>query len=530
MERNKSDLLKEEKKNLHQYLDDSDPTLREVEVRTKVTPFLYYIVIVASLSGFAVGYDTAIVGNALLMLGKDYNLTDTSKTMIVGATTLGGTIGSLGAGWLADFSGRKSAIYVAAAFFIIGSLLMALSSTFTVLLISRLISGFGIGIGNMIATLYICEISPKFHRGELVTYNMVLSNAAIIISVLTGLLFESYSGGWRWMSAAASVIPLIQLFALLFIPETPRFLVKKSDFENARKVLSEIYPNSSHEFLDKEIEAIRSVVAEDTKSSYIDLLHYPNLKPSLIVIAIITLPEFCGFDTIMYYSTILLTMAGYNNVNDILKISLIVYGLNFIATVLGLFLVDRVGRRKLLLYTLFAAIIGLFLLGLSFVFITGFTTKQDTCSDYKNNCNGCLGDGRCVFSKQNGGICVLKDNFNLFDAYDTCPNNHTSVFIICSLTFSLMTYALGLGNVPWLLQSELLPLNIRGRGVGVSTASNWVFTFVFAISFLPLVGVITVSGTLWMYAIFTLLTWWFVFLFIPETAGKSLEEIEKLLK
>ncbi|KAF0369944.1 general substrate transporter [Gigaspora margarita] len=406
---------------------------------------------------------------------------------------------------------------------------MALSSTFTVLLISRFISGCGIGIGNMIATLYICEISPKFHRGVLVSCNMVLSNAALIISILTGILFESNGGGWRWMSAAASVIPLIQLFAVLFIPETPRFLVKKRDFEEARKVLSDIYPNSSNEFLDKEIEAIRSVIVEDTKGSYIDLIHYPNLKPTLIVTGVITLPEFCGFDTIMYYSTILLNMSGYSNVNDILKISLIVYGLNFIATVLGLLLVDRVGRRKLLLYTLFAAIIGLFLLGLAFVFITGFTTKQNTCSDYRNNCNGCLGDGRCVFSKQNGGICVLKNNLNLSDAYDSCPNNHLNVFVICSLAFSLMTYAAGFGNVPWLLQSELLPLNIRGRGVGVSTASNWVFTFVFAVLFLPLIGIITVSGTIWMFAIFTLLSWWFVFLFIPETAGRSLEEIEKLL-
>ncbi|CAG8775428.1 15308_t:CDS:2 [Gigaspora margarita] len=394
MERNKSDLLKEEKKYISQY--DSDSTLREVEVKTKVTPFLYYIVIVASLSGFAVGYDTGVVGNALLMLAKDYNLNDVSKTMIVGATTLGGTVGSLGAGWLADYSGRKSAIYVAASFFVIGSLIMALSSTFTVLLISRFISGCGIGIGNMIATLYICEISPKFHRGVLVSCNMVLSNAALIISILTGILFESNGGGWRWMSAAASVIPLIQLFAVLFIPETPRFLVKKRDFEEARKVLSDIYPNSSNEFLDKEIEAIRSVIVEDTK-------------------------------------------------------------------------VDRVGRRKLLLYTLFAAIIGLFLLGLAFVFISGFTIKQNTCSDYRNNCNACLGDGRCVFSKQNGGICVLKNNLNLSDAYDSCPNNHLNVFVICSLAFSLMTYAAGFGNVPWLLQSELLPLNIRGRGVGVST-------------------------------------------------------------
>ncbi|CAG8447194.1 7246_t:CDS:10 [Dentiscutata erythropus] len=504
-----------------QYLEDStDPTLREVEIRTKVTPFLYFAVLVASLS---------IIGNSLLMLGQDYNLTEFRQTSIVGASTFGGTIGALGAGWLADFSGRKSAIYLASFLFILGSLLMAFSSTFPVLLISRLINGFAIGIGNMIASLYICEISPKFHRGELASYNILLNNFAIFIAVLVGLIFESNGGGWRWMVAVASIPPLLQLFGLLFIPETPRFLVKQGNFEEAKKVLSKIYPNSPHEFLEKEIEVIRSVVAQDSKGSYINLLRYPNLKPFLIVTGIITLQEFCGFDTFTYFSTVILSMAGYNSVNDVLKLSLVVYAGYSLMTALSLYLVDKVGRRKLLLFTLIATILGLFLLGIAFIFITGFSIKLDTCSDYGDNCNGCLFDGRCSFSKQNGGTCVVKVNsIQPNNVYDSCPDNHRRYFVLASLTFALMAYALGLGNIPCLLQSELLPLSIRGRGVGVSSAANWAATFLVGILFLPLAGIITVPGTFWMFAMFTILTWWFVYLFIPETAGRSLEEIQKM--
>ncbi|CAG8659801.1 5389_t:CDS:10 [Cetraspora pellucida] len=439
MEKSKSDLLKEAT-NLSQYLDDS--TLRDVEAKTNVTPFLYYSVLTAALSGLSIGYDTGIIGIAMLILEKDHNLSSAEQTSIVGATTLGGAIGALGAGWIADFYGRKTSIYLGACLFVIGSLMMSLSSTTTVLLISRLITGIASGIASMVAPVYISEISPKYHRGQLVIYNVLLSNGATFIAILSGMVLVS-DDGWRWMVAFASVPSLVQLFGLLFVPETPRFLVKHGNFEDARKVLSKIYPDSSQEFLDK-----------DAKGSYRKLIQPPYLRPFLIVCAIVSLQELCGFDTFMYFSAILLNITGFTNTNDALKFSLFVYGGNFL--------------------------------------MSGFSTKQNTCSDYGNNCNACIIDRRCTFNKLNG-ICVLNNN-NSTQFTVSCENNNR-FFVLGSLTFSIMAYALGIGSVTWLLQSELLPLSVRGRGVGIATAANWATNFLVGITFLPLINIISIPGS-----------------------------------
>ncbi|CAG8675117.1 8705_t:CDS:2, partial [Racocetra persica] len=401
MEKSKSDLLKE----TNRYKSFDDSTLRDVEAKTKVTPFLYRAVLTAALSGFAVGYDTGVISALMIILEKTHNLTKTEQTSFIGATTLGGAIGAL----------------------VAGSLTMSLSSTITIMLISRLISGIASGIASMTAPVYIGEISPKYHRGQLVTFNVLLSNGATLFAVLSGMAFVS-DGGWRWINAIASVPSLLQLFGLLYVPETPRFLVKKGDFENARNVLNIIYPDSSQEFLDKEIEDIHSVVSEDAKGSYAKLIQPPYLKPFLIVCGIVCSQELCGFDTFLYFSGIILNMAGFTDTGDTLKFSLIVFGGNFLVTVVTIYVVDPVGRRKLLLYTLLATIIGLVCLGISFIFVTGIFIKQNTCSDYVNNCAACLFDKRCIFNKQNR-ICVVLNN-NSTRSNISCDSYNNRFFVL----------------------------------------------------------------------------------------------------
>ncbi|CAG8742573.1 11458_t:CDS:2, partial [Acaulospora morrowiae] len=181
----------------------------------------------------------------------------------------------------------------------------------------------------------------------------------------------------------------------------------------------------------------------------------------------------------------------------------------------------KVGRRRILLYTIVGTAVGLAILGVGFVFVTGFTTKQNTCFDYGGNCGACIIDDRCGFSMASDS-CVFKNQSNLKSLYSSCPSMNTggSWFTLISLVIFVTSYALGLGHVPWTVQSELFSLSVRGRAVGLATGV--------AVSFLPLTEAITISGTFWIYAIFMVVGWIFVYTAVPETTGKSLEEIQEL--
>ncbi|CAG8627788.1 9842_t:CDS:2 [Acaulospora morrowiae] len=222
-------------------------------------------------------------------------------------------------------------------------------------------------------------------------------------------------------------------------------------------------------------------------------------------------------------------MAGFTSIKDAIYFSILVSGTNFLMTGIALFLIDKIGRRRILLYTIVGTAVGLAILGVGFVFVTGFTTKQNTCFDYRGNCGACIIDDRCGFSMDSDS-CVLKNQSNSGSLYLSCPSINTggSWFTLVSLVIFVTSYALGLGHVPWTVQSELFPLSVRGRAVGLATATNWLANLGVAVSFLPLTEVITISGTFWIYAIFMVIGWIFVYTAVPETAGKSLEEIQEL--
>ncbi|CAB4387131.1 unnamed protein product [Rhizophagus irregularis] len=475
-----------------------------------VALYVYFIAVVVAIGGFLFGYDTGVISSAMLLLEQDFTMTALQKGIVVGATTLGAVFGGAVAGYLSDWVGRWITSIFSALIFLGGAIILSIANTYSLLVTGRLI----IGVGGKI----------EF-------------------------------GGWRWMFGISGIPPLIQLFIMPIVPESPRFLIKKGKNEEAKSVLKKIYPDSSHDFIDKEINIIYETIAVDEAGSYKQLFHYPNLKPLIIACGLQTIQQVSGFDTAMYYGGTIMKMAGFVNIRDAIVFSLVVSLTNFLMTGVALYIIDGVGRRKILIYTVIATILGLLLLGLGFYFTTGFTPKQPNCIDYGDKCGACLLDDRCGFSKRDGGTCLPRntkntatsigkinffsplngnkqenDNSTDEEFYENCPSLKPiyTWFTLVSLIIYVMAYALGLGHAPWLIQSEIFPLNVRGRASGIGTATNWSFNLLITVSFLPLTEIITTTGTFWLYAIFMIFSWFFIYFMVPETAGLSLEEIQGL--
>ncbi|KAG9292077.1 hypothetical protein G9A89_017977 [Geosiphon pyriformis] len=528
----------------HHNIEHHDTTLlKDVEKHAKITSRVYFSAFFVAIGGFLFGYDTGVISSAMLLIEQDFSMTALEKGIVVGATTIGAFFGSLGAGLISDTMGRRITSILAALVFILGALVMAFAHNYAFLVIGRLIVGFGVGLASMVVPIYIGEISPRYYRGRLVTLNVLMITGGQVVAYMIGIAFIEIGQGWRWMVGVSALPAMIQLIGFPFVPESPRYLVRAAKPAKAKKVLQMIYPDAPESFLDKEIATIQDTIAETTTGSYKELLHYPNSRPMIIACGLQAFQQLSGFDTAMYYGGTIMKMAGFATVKSATIFSVLVALTNFLMTAVALYVIDKIGRRRILLVTIIGMVIGLLLLGTGFIFVTGFVPKQDSCSEYGTRCGSCLQDDRCAFTIPEK-ICLPKpDNgdeykimnislstYSSTDYYNSCPDvNYRGTYLtLMSLVFYVAAYALGLGHAPWLIQSELFPLNVRGRANGIATATNWIFNLAVSVSFLPLTEAITATGTFWLYAGIMILGWIFVFRWVPETKGKSLEEVKEV--
>ncbi|CAG8751227.1 866_t:CDS:2, partial [Acaulospora morrowiae] len=296
--RSSTDDSEDLKKRSHLHFDD--PVLKQVEETTKVTTFVYVATFVISIGGFMFGYDTGVISSAMLLLENDFTMTALQKGMVVGATTLGAIFGGLTSGSFSDFVGRRMTSLVAAIIFIGGALILSLASSYELLLFGRLVVGIAAGASSQIVPIYISEISPRFYRGRLVTVNILMCTGGQLFAYLIAAGFV-FQGGWRWMFGVSGIPPAIQLICMIFIPESPRYLVRKGKIEQAKRILAKIYPGAYQTFLSQEIEIIQETIAQNATGSYKKLFKYPNLGPLIISCGLQLFQQLSGFDTAMYY-------------------------------------------------------------------------------------------------------------------------------------------------------------------------------------------------------------------------------------
>lgn len=435
--------------------------------------WLYIVAIVASLGGLLSGYDTGVISGALLFINETWVLLDTLQGFLVSSVLIGAVIGAATNGILADIFGRKKIIMATAVIFILGSILCAFAPNVYVLILSRIFVGFAVGIVNFVVPLYLSEVSPKNLRGTLVSLYQWAITAGILFSYFINAVFAQAVYNWRWMLFAGVVPGLVLFIGMCFMSDTPRWLVSKNRDDEAKKVFSKIEPDIEPE---KEIAEIKETLVDNRQEKAFRLKKW-MIMPFVVGIGIMFAQICTGINTIIYYAPTIFKTAGFDSNLTAIYATTGIGVVNFIMTIVAVFFTDRIGRKPLLYFGLTGVMLSLFALGTSFAFA------------------GVLGSS-------------LK------------------WVAVGSLVTYIICFAMSLGPIGWILVSEVFPLRIRGIAMSVCTVSNFAFNFFVVGSFPVLLHRIGGAWTFWIFGIVSILCIIFVYFFVPETKGISLEEIE----
>jgi SP family galactose:H+ symporter-like MFS transporter len=433
--------------------------------------FVYLAAAISALGGMLFGYDIGVISGAILFIKKDFSLSPGMEEIVVSSVLLGSLLGAVSGGILADRLGRRRLLIITAVVFGLGAIGAALAPGTAWLVAARIVAGTAIGIASFVAPLYISEIAPVAIRGKLVSINQVAITCGIVVSYVIDYAFAE-SQAWRWMFALA-VIPAAAFgIGLVFIPNSPRWLTARGHVDQARAVLKRIRGPAQ---VDGELDEIRHSVAQQ-KGHWSELLS-PLLRPAMIVgVGLAIAQQITGINTVIYYAPTIFRFAGLSSASVAILASVGVGIVNLVLTVVAMQLIDRVGRRPLLLASLAGMALSLFVLGLA------FSLPQ---------LSGSLG-----------------------------------WIAVASLMIYVGSFAVGMGPVFWLILSEIYPLRIRGRAMSVGTVANWSANLIVALSFLTLTQALGKPATFWLYAAVSIGSWFFAFFLVPETKGRSLEEIE----
>src|SRR5262245_66933 len=429
---------------------------------------------IAGLGGLLFGYDTGVIAGALLFIKGDFDLGSFAQGLVVAAVPIGAVAGAAFAGPSADRYGRRVMILLAAAVFILGALASAAAPGVEVLVIARIVIGVAIGLASAAAPVYISEVAPPEDRGRLVSFFQLAVTIGILVAYLVGLAFDAIEGR-RWMLGLGCVPALALAFGMLRMPQSPRWLVMTGDDFAARATLAKIRVDDP-DTIDRELEEIKDSI-DEKPGAWGELLQ-PVVKAALVVgVGLAILQQVTGINTVIYYAPTIVEFTGVDSSAGSILAAVGVGVINVGMTVVALWLLDRAGRRTLLMVGVSGMVISLFALGLAF----------------------------------SGG----DDTTTL-----------ASVVAIVSLMTYVASFAISLGPIFWLLNAEIYPLSVRSKAAGIGTMANWTFNFIVSLTFLLLIEALGRSGAFWFYAAIGVLTLWFCWKYVPETKGKPLEEIE----
>ena len=454
---------------------------------------IYVIAIIAATGGLLFGFDTGVISGAIPFFQKDFGIDNGMVEQITSAGLLGAILGALFCGKLTDRLGRRKVILASAVIFAVGAVWSGIAADAWNLVLARLFLGVAIGVSSFAVPLYIAEISPTKVRGTLVSMFQLMVTIGVLVSYLSDLYFadESDMTCWRPMFYVGVIPACILLIGMFFMPETPRWLMSQGRHDESIRILNRIEGEAQAKISFRQMqEEIKRSEAE--KSGWRELLQPWLRTPLIICIGIMFFQQFVGINTVIYYSPKIFLMAGFDGTVAAIWASVGVGLVNVIFTVVSVYFVDRLGRRKLYFIGLSGIVVSLLLLGLCFVYVNQ------------------LGDSV-------KWVAIL--------------------LIFCCVAF----FAISIGPLGWLIISEIFPLKLRGLGASLGSLSVWLFNSIVSFTFFKIVKALTIpgkeiltegedlgnpAGAFWFYGGIAFLALIWGYFYVPETKGVSLEQIE----
>jgi sugar porter (SP) family MFS transporter len=429
---------------------------------------------ITAISGLLFGFNTAVINGVLLFLRQQFAPTNLATEIAASSLLMGALLGAGAASMVGDRYGRKKSLLLSAALFVISPLAAAMANTVAFFSMARLICGFAIGLASVLTPVYIAEISSPRNRGALVSINQL----AIVIGILASYLVSwQFSGigrnSWRWMLIVAAIPSLVFFIGLFAIPESPRWLISKGRQDEAEPILARIVGQTSARH---ELQAI-SQTTESEEGSWREIFS-KGMRPRLMIGALLALAsQITGVNTVLYYGSVIVRehFPG-QSANMALIANVIIGTINLIFTIVAMIFLDRWGRRGILMTA--SAGMGL-------------------------------------------ALTALVIGLNL--------HNVPPVLILVSILFYVAFFALGLGPGPWLIISEIFPTKVRGRAASVATSILWSGALLVTFTFLSLVKALGLAGVFAVYGVLSFSCFLFVCKAVPETKGRTLEQIQEML-
>ena len=433
--------------------------------------YLYFICLIATMGGLMFGFDVGIISGAVPFIQPYFGWNELQLGWGVSSLLVGAIIGAFGSGILSDKYGRKNVLIIVALFFAVSCTFTALASSSVIFISARLFGGLAVGAASVLSPMYVAEVAPPKSRGMLVSIYQLAIVLGILCSFTINYGLHNLDNNWRWMFATGIVPSVVFFIGLFFIPESPRWLYKAGRKEESLKVLTRI----GGELLAK-TEILQ--IAESLKGNSQSVTRGEIFKPSsrkvmMIGFLLAVLVQISGINTIVDYAPKILLAAGVEINNALLQTSFVGF-INFVFTFVAIVFIDKAGRRTLYLIGSMGMVITLLMLAVSFYL------KME-------------------------GIFTL----------------------ICILMF-IAFFASCIGPVFWTLVSEIFPNRIRGKALAFASFTQWIFNFLVVLLFPHFLASVGGAKTFLFLALMSLLQWLFTYLYVPETKGKSLEEIERL--
>jgi MFS transporter, SP family, galactose:H+ symporter len=430
---------------------------------------------VIALGGFLFGYDTGVISGALLFIKTDFGLNAFEQGSVVSVLLLGAMAGALGAGRVADPLGRRKTLGLESLLFIVGTVVAVFATGYPMLLFARIVLGLAVGAASATVPVYLGEIAPATIRGRILTLNQLMITIGIMVAYLVNLAFSGV-GNWRAMFAVGAIPALAILAGVLWLlPESPQWLLTNGRDDQARKVMAQVAGDQrTDQILDRRRQREklrRQQGGEEQKIGWRGLLG-SRVRPALIVgLTLAAVQQFGGINTIIYYAPTIMEETGLTASNSIFY-SVAIGIINLVMTIVAIYVVDKLGRRTLLLVSLGAMLVMLTLMGVSFV--AGWNAQLSL------------------------------------------------VFMVLYIA----GFAVGMGPLFWVLIGEIFPPNASATGASAATAVNWTSNFLVSLVFLSVVQAIGQGQTFWIFALVCVFALWFIGRFVPETRERDFAQID----